>query len=235
MIISAGAVMAAERDLRPGYVVLNGDRIERVAGGAVPAAKDTVLDFPDGTLIPGLIDLQVNGGAGVDCQRCTLGAYDALGRYLAATGVTAYLPTIITAPLEEMRAAIDVAASAMTRRAPGPSILGVHMEGPYLEPDTAGGTSRPRSEAPRYRGNRRDGAQITRRPRMVTLAPELEGAEEMTRWLVARHILVSIGHTDAAYDDVRAAAVWGARMATHLCNGMRGMHHREPGAVGGRC
>ena len=68
--------------------------------------------------------------------------------------------------------------------------------------------------------------------KMVTLAPELEGAEAVVRWLAAEHVIVSIGHTDATADEVAAAAAWGARMVTHVFNAMRGFHHREPGAAG---
>jgi len=67
---------------------------------------------------------------------------------------------------------------------------------------------------------------------MVTLAPELDGAEAVVRWLVAERVTVALGHTDAGYDEIVAAATWGARMVTHVFNAMRGFHHREPGAAG---
>ncbi len=248
MILSAGTVIAADRDLTPGFVVVQNGRISRVAGGPPPAASgttDTTLSFPDGTLIPGLIDLQVNGGAGVDCSRCGPDGFDVLGRYLAATGVTAYLPTIVSAPLEEMRRAIDVVASVMPQKAPspetvaverkatGPVILGAHMEGPYLNPLRRGAH---RSQDLRH-PSLDEVAETIRRARgalrMVTLAPELEGAEPVVRRLVADRVLAALGHTDAGFDEMSAAAQWGARAVTHLFNAMRGFHHREPGAAGG--
>src|SRR5438270_248193 len=119
MIVSAGTVLAPDRDLSPGYVVLEEGRIVRVAAGTpAPDAPGPAAAFPDGTLIPGLIDLQVNGGAGVDCLRCGPEGYEILGRYLAATGVTAYLPTIVSAPLEEMRRAAACAGAAAARLRP---------------------------------------------------------------------------------------------------------------------
>src|SRR5262249_13830991 len=131
----AGTVLAADRDLSPGWVAIEGGQIASLASGeARPGAGTTVLSFPDGVLVPGFIDLQVNGGAGVDCLRGGLYGYETLARYLAATGVTAYLPTITSAPLEEMRRATDVAGLASARTAPLPEILGVHLEGPYLNP-----------------------------------------------------------------------------------------------------
>lgn len=230
MILSAGTVLAADRDLTPGVVVIEDGRIARVAAEEPPAGA---LAFLDGTLIPGLIDVQVNGGAGVDCLRAGAAAYETLGRYLAATGVTAYLPTIVSAPLDEMRRAGEAAAVAMRRAEPLPEILGVHFEGPYLNP-LRRGAHRPQD----LRGPDVDEmAETVRRLdgalRLVTLAPELEGAEAVVRWLAGRGILVAIGHTDATFDEVQAAARWGARMVTHLFNAMRGLHHREPGTAGG--
>jgi N-acetylglucosamine-6-phosphate deacetylase len=234
MIVAAGTVLAADRDLAPGFVVIEDGRIARVAAGSPPpAAAEPVLAFPDGTLIPGFIDLQMNGGAGVDCLRCAPEAYDTLGQYLAATGVTAYLPTITSAPLEEMRRAIAVAqAAAAARRSALPVALGVHLEGPYLNPLRRGAHRAQDLRHPSVpeiaETHRRAGGLL----RMVTLAPELEGAEAVIRWLAAEHVIVAIGHTDAGYDDVTTAAAWGARMATHVFNAMRGFHHREPGAAG---
>ena len=230
MILSAGTVLAADRDLTPGVVVIEDDRIARVSAEAPPAGA---VAFPDGTLIPGLIDLQVNGGAGIDCLRAASPAYETLGRYLAATGVTAYLPTIVSAPLDEMRRAGEAAAIAMRRAGPLPEILGVHFEGPYLNP-LRRGAHRPQDlrtpdvDEMAETVRRLDGAL-----RLVTLAPELEGAETVVRSLADQGIVVAIGHTDAAFDEVQAAARWGARMVTHLFNAMRGIHHREPGTAGG--
>ncbi len=232
MILSAGTVLAADRDLTPGFVVVTNGRVARVAGGAPPAGDGDVLAFPEGILIPGLIDLQVNGGAGVDCLRCGPADYDVLGRYLAATGVTAYLPTIISAPLEDMRHAVAVASAARTRRGPLPAILGVHLEGPYLNPLRRGAHRAQDLRHPAVGEVEETARQAQGALRMVTLAPELEGAEAVVRWLVAHGVVVSIGHTDAGYDEVQAAARWGARAATHVFNAMRGIHHREPGAAG---
>lgn len=234
MIVSAGTVLAADRDFSPGYVVIDAGRIAQIGSGPAPSsAPGPTLVFPDGTLAPGFIDLQVNGGAGVDCLRCAPQAYETLGRYLAATGVTAYLPTIVSAPLEEMRGAIDVAAAAAERRGPFPGILGVHVEGPYLNPLRRGAHRaqdlRHPSVAEITETHRRANGAL----RMVTLAPELEGAEAVVRWLVAERVTVSLGHTDAGYDEMMTAAAWGARMVTHVFNAMRGFHHREPGAAGG--
>ncbi len=234
MIVAAGTIIARERNLSPGFVQIDGGRIVRVRGGEPPAPDGApLLRFPDGTVIPGMIDLQVNGGAGVDCGRCVPADYDVLGRYLAGTGVTAYLPTITSAPLEDMRRASEVAAGAMARETALPAILGVHLEGPYLNPLRRGAHRaqdlRPPSVPEAVETLRRLSGAV----RVVTLAPELEGAEALVRALAEREVVVALGHTDAGYDEIRAAAQWGARLVTHVFNAMRGLHHREPGAAGG--
>ncbi|HEV2358892.1 MAG TPA: N-acetylglucosamine-6-phosphate deacetylase [bacterium] len=230
MIVSAGTVLAADRDLTPGVVVIEDGRIVRVSAEAAPRGG---LSFPDATLIPGLIDLQVNGGAGVDCLRAGAAAYDTLGRYLAATGVTAYVPTITSAPLEEMRRAGEIAAAAMRRPGALPEILGVHLEGPYLNPLRRGAHRAQDLRSPDVDEIAETVRRLEGTVRIMTLAPELENAEPAVRWLVEAGVVVAIGHTDAAFDDVQAAARWGARLVTHLFNAMRGIHHREPGAAGG--
>jgi N-acetylglucosamine-6-phosphate deacetylase len=121
----------------------------------------------------------------------------------------------------------------MRREGPLPEILGVHFEGPYLNPLRRGAHRAQDLRSPAVDEmvetvRRLDGAL-----RVVTLAPELEGAEGVVRALAGAGVLVAIGHTDAAFDEVQAAARWGARMVTHLFNAMRGIHHREPGTAGG--
>ena len=111
MIVAAGTVLAPDRDLTPGFVTIADGRFTAVASGIPPAdSANPVLRFPEGALIPGLIDLQINGAVGVDCLRADPPDYETLGRYLAGTGVTGYLPTIISAPLEEMRRAASRSA-----------------------------------------------------------------------------------------------------------------------------
>jgi N-acetylglucosamine-6-phosphate deacetylase len=129
LIVAAGTVLAHDRIPSPGFVAVEDGRIARVAEGAPPPCEVAeVFRFPNDTLVPGFIDLEVNGAAGVDCLRARPGDYAALGRYVATTGVTAYLPTIVAAPLEEMRNAAAVAAEAAARAVDGlPEVLGVHL------------------------------------------------------------------------------------------------------------
>lgn len=213
--------------LARGAVVIQRGRIAEILrdprDGALP---DTVID---GAIVaPGLIDLQVNGGFGVE-----VGDDPTAIRHLAArlpeTGVTAFLPTVITSPPARYRCVLGVIASASD--GPGARALGVHLEGPFLSPRRAG-AHRPEWMAAAD-DDLFDALAVSDGLKLMTLAPELPGALERIRRLRARGILVSLGHTDGAYEEIVAGIDAGATMLTHLYNAMSPFEHRAPGAVGG--
>jgi N-acetylglucosamine-6-phosphate deacetylase len=179
-----------------------------------------------GLAVPGFVDLQVNGFAGVDFLEADADGYRRAGDALLETGVTSYLPTLITAPEETLTAAL---AEVPTSGA-GPRVLGAHVEGPFLAARRLG-THRPD-------GRRDPDVALLERllaagpVRMMTLAPELPGALELVDLLVARGVAVSCGHSDATAEQADAAFDRGARTVTHLFNAMRPLTHRDPGIVG---
>ena len=226
LIIGAGRIVTPADVLAPGHVAIAGDRLE-VVGAGIPADADRV--YPEGTLVPGFVDLQVNGGAGVDLLDCDEGGVERVSRYLAATGTTAFLATLISAPLQQVRRAVETLRRA---RPQGAEILGVHIEGPAINPSRAGAHDRQSLRAPDDPEVQQMLADAFPNLRLVTLAPELPGAGDLITWLTGRGVVVSLGHTDATYQQAGEAFRRGARMVTHLFNGMRGLHHREPGVVG---
>lgn len=205
-----------------------------VAVGVAPAGAA-------GLAAPGFIDLQVNGFAGVDFLAAEARDYRVAGEALAATGVTAYLPTLISSPEETYEGAIaamnaarapDEAHECAGRpRAPnrpsGPRIVGAHLEGPFLSPHWPGAHD-PRFLQPPRAGllERLDGVAL------VTLAPELPGALELIGHLTEDGIVVSCGHSDADAAAAHAAFDAGARAVTHLHNAQRRFGHRDPGLSG---
>jgi N-acetylglucosamine-6-phosphate deacetylase len=212
---------------REGVVVVEGDRVSRLTSGS-GRAVDIVA--PGGAVGPGFVDLQINGAAGCDFLSPTEDGLAAAEAYLLSTGTVAYLPTLISAPEEQTRAALAFFAARMRGRAP--RILGVHLEGPFLSPARAG-AHRPehfRTPSMEWIGRLLDDFQGV--VRLVTLAPELPGALDVTAYLRRRRVRVAVGHTDATYEQACAAFDHGATLATHLYNAMRPFHHREPGVVG---
>lgn len=196
-----------------------------VADGVVTAYG---LAGPNGSgiAVPGFVDLQVNGFAGVDLMGADADGYRRAGEALLETGVTAYLPTFISAPEEELLAALG----AVPAEPGGASILGVHLEGPFLAPTRLG------IHPPDARRDP-DPALLERLlgagpVRLMTLAPELPGADELIDLLLLRGIAVSCGHTNATAEEATRAFDRGAHSVTHLFNAMRPFRHRDPGLAG---
>jgi N-acetylglucosamine-6-phosphate deacetylase len=214
----------------PGYVLIDGGLVAEVGGGPPPREPDLALG--SGYLVPGLIDLQVNGGFGVDLAGLDPAGWARLVRRLPETGTTAFLPTFVTAPLDELGQALRFAAVFAADPPSGARVLGVHQEGPFLSPNRPGAHRRdlmvPPSPAA-VAGLLAAGEGVLR---VVTLAPELAGALAAVEALVSAGVVVSVGHSDATAGQVAAAADVGARMVTHLFNAQRPFHHREPGVVG---
>jgi N-acetylglucosamine-6-phosphate deacetylase len=208
-----------------GDTLVRGDvRVEDgriVAIGVLPAGSG-------GLAAPGFVDLQVNGFAGVDFLAADPVDYQLAGEALATTGVTAYLPTFITAPEHEHAHAIAAAAAAGA--AAGPRILGVHLEGPFLSPAWPGAHDPRHFQLPTPALVDRLAAAGS--IALITLAPELPGAIEVIRDLVGRGIVVSCGHSDADAAAAHAAFDAGARGVTHLHNAHRRFGHRDPGLGG---
>jgi N-acetylglucosamine-6-phosphate deacetylase len=179
-----------------------------------------------GVAAPGFIDLQVNGYAGVDFFSADDGGYRNAGEGLLAAGVTAYQPTFITSPEQELTAALR----EVPRNGPAPRILGAHLEGPFIAPGRLG------MHPPEAR--RDPDCDLLQRlleagpVSHVTLAPELPGAYELIELLQARGVTVSLGHSDATAAEARQAFSQGVRTVTHIFNAMRPFAAREPGLAG---
>jgi N-acetylglucosamine-6-phosphate deacetylase len=176
-------------------------------------------DLGDALLVPGFVDMQINGIGDVDFSRCTVADVGRARERLWSHGVTTFLPTLISAPMESYGPALDVMREA--------GVDGVHLEGPFL----GGAPGAHRREYLRQADPQWLGA-LPSVVRYVTLAPEADPGLIATKQLAASGVVASIGHSTASYDDVIAAADAGASAVTHLFNAMSGLHHREPGVVG---
>lgn len=199
----------------------------RFADGRISAIIPASGPVPDVVVAPGFVDLQVNGVEDVDCGSATGDDWIRAGAHLAATGVTGWLPTLVSQPLAAYVEPLASIAAAMTADRPAPAVLGAHLEGPFL--GGRPGAHRAEHVVPI------DPAWLDALPavvRLVTLAPEQAGAAAAIGRLTDRGVLVSLGHSHADLDTVARAFDAGARMVTHLFNGMGPLHHREPGIVG---
>lgn len=207
-----------------GSEVVKGDI--SIADGVVEAIG--LAPGGSGLAIPGFVDLQVNGFAGVDFLEADASDLERAGAALARTGVVAYQPTLITGPQEAtLRAAAALARVDQTK---GPRVIGIHLEGPFLSPLRGGAhpLAHLRDPAMELLNPIMAAGPVT----MVTLAPELAGALELIARLTAMGVVVSLGHSDATAEQASTGFDAGARAVTHLFNAMRPFSHRDPGIAG---
>ena len=207
-------------------VLTDGAVIAWAGQGSPPQRPDEEIVLADGELLaPGFIDLQVNGFGGRDAAEGR-DAIAAISAALPATGVTAFLPTLISSPVA---AGAEFAGAVATAEALGARVLGAHIEGPFINPSFRGAHDRNLLAAP----TAEQVEVIARaRPRLVTLAPELPGALEAIARLRRQGVVVSAGHTGADFEQGRKAIDAGVRFGTHIFNAMPPVHHRRPVTVG---
>ena len=233
-------------------VTVTGGRINAIDPVADDApAPEGALGGPDATICPGLIDIQVNGAFGEDFSDPAADVHR-VSAGLPAFGVTAYLACVITSPLERYGPCLANVAAATSgpdgepgaasgegggpgaEEEPGSTggarLLGVHMEGPFLSPERPGTHESAwlREPSVALAGTWLACGAV----RLMTLAPELPGALDLVRWLTARGVVVSMGHTNATWAEAQEAAEAGATLGTHLFNAMRPLDHHEPGVAG---
>ena len=207
-----------------------------LAGGLIVEMEAAKADEARGVLTPGLLDLHNNGAFGVDFAEADRLAWQTVLAGLARHGVTAVLPTIITAPIPALTAATERIAAAQAAHANQnlARVLGAHVEGPFLAPARRGAH---RAEwivdpTPERLAALLDTEAARRVVRMVTLAPERPGGLAAVRRIVAAGIVAAIGHSDATAAQAAAAAAAGATAVTHVFNAMRPFAHRDPGLAG---
>src|SRR5271168_1822207 len=184
-------------------------------------------------ILPGFVDLQVNGSHGIDVMNASPDEIATLSRHLAREGATAWMPTAVTAPIEKIAQVHDSIAHAYenSRQAlssDSAAILGMHLEGPFISPLRLGAHPTLNLEP---RGDAFERMLAMRALRLITLAPELPGGLDAIRRLTGRGVVVSIGHTNATLDEANCGIAAGARMFTHLFNAMRPLNHRDPGVI----
>lgn len=231
LYVEPAAIVTSEGLLEDRAVLVDGERIvafDYASQLSCPAGAARLE--ADGLLLaPGFIDLQINGAFGNDYTN-EPGTIWETASQLPRYGVTSFLPTIISSPRERVVAAQEVICEGAPPGFKGATPLGLHLEGPFLNPAKRGAHNPAHLRLP----DTEEAQSWTpdRGVRLVTLAPELPGAHEMIEMLVARGIIVSAGHSLASYDQGVAGIDAGITYGTHLFNAMPALDHREPGLVG---
>jgi N-acetylglucosamine-6-phosphate deacetylase len=195
----------------------------------------TKIEIPkENTVVPGFIDVHIHGAAGADTMDATPEALTTIAKALPAEGTTSFLATTITQKHENIEKALANAADYCGNdNEPGKAeVLGVHLEGPFINIKRAGAQPKEYIIDPDVELFQHWQQLAAGKIKLVTVAPELENGTDFVRYLNENGVIASIGHSDAIYEEVETAVKAGAKQVTHLFNGMRGLHHREPGVAG---
>jgi N-acetylglucosamine-6-phosphate deacetylase len=228
-VLSAGHVVTPDAVLSPGWIRLAGSRIDAVGLGEPPAEPGLPVTSLRGRwVLPGFVDMHVHGGGGASFTAGTAEDAWRAAEFHRRNGTTTMLASLVTAPLADLEAR----ASMLAGLAREGVIAGLHLEGPFLAAARCGAQDPRHMIAPDVAAFDRLLAMAAGWLRVITLAPELPGATDLITSAAQAGVIAAIGHTDATADVTAAAVDAGASHATHLFNGMRPLHHREPGPVG---
>ena len=235
VFIAARLLDGSQSIAHPAVLVEDGRIVSIASRAAAPLPTGvSVEDFPDATLAPAFFDVHIHGAAGHDVMEATPAALHAISRFLATRGTGSFLATTVTAPLDAtLRAVEGLAQLIEAPHTPGHAHpIGIHLEGPFLSHEKRGVQPAEHLLAPSIATFDRLVDAARGHVRLITLAPELPGAAELTAHATARGVRVSLGHSNATAAETRAAIAAGAASATHTFNAMRPLDHREPGILG---
>jgi len=192
---------------------------------------DNVINADGNYVSPGFIDIHIHGSAGFDTMDGTFDAINAISKSIAKRGTTSFLPTTMTEDKNKIKNAIKNVYKNKNR-VEGAEILGIHMEGPFINPKQKGAQDEKFILKPTIDNFLELCSDYLDIVKLVTIAPEIEGSLDLIKFLKEKGIIVSVGHTDSTYDEVAAGFKAGITHATHVFNAMRGFHHREVGTLG---
>lgn len=235
----SGKVLTPTGLVERGVIAVEGDTI-RYAGPAEDL-PEAYVSWPEETggpeagealLLPGFVDVHVHGGAGHDFMDASRQAMLDITRFHLSHGTTTMLATTMTAPRPAIEAVLNETDRFRAEGMPYARLGGVHLEGPFISPKWSGAQNPEHIVDPSVSWMEDWERRYPGLIRQVTLAPERDGATALIVWLRARGITAALGHTDATYEQVSAAADAGLNQAVHTFNAMTPLHHRKPGAAG---
>ena len=209
--------------------ILFSDKIEKIYSVPPTDLEDIeTIDGDGGYLSPGFIDIHIHGAGGSDTMEANREALENISRTIVKYGVTSFLPTTMTMDEPEIKKALANVKRMKREGLKGAKPVGVHMEGPFINKKYKGAQNDENIEAP-YLELIEEYIDIIK---IITLAPEVEGAKEFIEKVNKKAITVSVAHSAASYEQIKEAESWGLSHAAHLFNAMTGLHHRKPGIVG---
>ncbi|TMU82258.1 N-acetylglucosamine-6-phosphate deacetylase [Bacillus sp. BHET2] len=237
LLILGGNVYTEDYVYEHGYIKIENERITEIGDrtGLTYEEDYKVISLPHGySVIPGMIDIHIHGVNGADTMDATKEALDTMTAALPKEGTTSFLATTMTEASEVIEKALKTAADYVShhQKSGQAEILGIHLEGPFINVDKAGAQPLNRIQKPNVELFTTWQTMAQNLIKLVTLAPELDEEYALIRHLNENDVVASAGHSNATYDQVGEAIHTGLSHVTHLFNQMSGLHHREPGIVG---
>ncbi|MEM4488910.1 MAG: N-acetylglucosamine-6-phosphate deacetylase [Desulfurococcaceae archaeon] len=219
----------------PGYIIIDKGVIKEIGREPYPHKLEDVEELDLNGMIcgPGFIDTHIHGILGYDTMDGSKKSFIEMSKSLVRYGVTSFIPSTVSAPHEKLVKVSRVLYESISEWNPkvGARILGLHVEGPYINPVKAGAHNRQYIREPSIEEFNQYYEASGGFIKELTLAPELKNSLELIKHAVSKGVIVQVGHTNATYDETINAIISGASKATHIYNGMREIHHREPGVV----
>jgi N-acetylglucosamine-6-phosphate deacetylase len=233
-VIDAGTILTPQNKFSPGRLLIEGASISAVGPPeSVPAPADAGrIDASELLVTPGFIDPHIHGCGGVDVMEGTYDALNAVSRILVRHGTTSFLPTTVSAPPDVLTRAVEQLGQAMSKSFSGAEPLGIHLEGPFINAARRGTHKASNVLAPNLDLLEKFVAGSGHAVRLLTIAPELEGIDALLLYAQRLGVQVAMGHSNATFDDAKAAVARGVCYAVHTFNAMRAFSHRDPGIVG---
>lgn len=231
IIIKNGMVIDFEKGFHQNDILIEKGKIVEI-GRSFHNNSAEVIDAEDCYVVPGFIDIHTHGAFGIDIMAATAGDLDKLSLLYASRGVTGFLPTTITLPVVKIARALENISEATENGTSGARILGIHLEGPFINSKFKGSHPEEYILNPTVELMEAFIRKSNNHLKIVTLAPEVDGAMELVKHFRGRGIVFAAGHS--ALNSSSAASVFdsGITHISHLFNAMTGIHHREPGLVG---
>jgi N-acetylglucosamine-6-phosphate deacetylase len=234
MLIHDARIITPERTIDHGWLLIQDGLIVDIETGSPSEVKiERTLELYHArgqTVIPGFIDIHVHGAVGHDSMDASPEGFAAMASFFSRHGVTGFLAATWTKPFENIYRALKAIDKAHHHPSRGAILIGAHLEGPFLNPEFSGAQDRTQI----HPASAHEFKQLldTGIVRLITCAPEIIENQKLIKECMSRGIVVSIGHSNASYDETLQAVEMGARSITHCFNAMRPFHHREPGILG---
>ncbi|WP_079506795.1 N-acetylglucosamine-6-phosphate deacetylase [Mesobacillus jeotgali] len=236
LLLVNAKVLTEERLIEKGFIYIKDGKIAETGPvSSLPHHHAEVVELPEeNTIIPGFIDVHIHGAGGADAMDATVDALTTIASTLPAEGTTSFLATTITQEQSAIFKALKNGAKyKSTHNNPGKAeMLGIHLEGPFINKARKGAQPEEYIINPDIELFSQMQEASGNNIRLVTLAPEKENGNDFIAYLANNDVIASIGHSDATYAQMAEAVNAGATHVTHLFNGMRGIHHRDPGVAG---